>query len=287
MKDISGIFPALVTPFTKNDKISEKALRSIVKKNIAEGVSGFYVGGSTGEAFMLSLDERKEILEIVKDEANDECIIIAHIGNIGTGHAIELAKHARIVGADVISSIPPFYYKFSFEEIKQYYFDIIAETGMPMIVYNFPALSGVELTADRVNALYANPKVIGIKHTSQNLFQVERMKNENKNLIVLNGHDEVFLAGLNMGADGAIGSTFNFMAEKFVKIHKLFNENRIKEAQIVQKEANDIISTIIPIGVNQSIKYLLSLDGIECGVCRRPFREITDEEKIILKGVKI
>lgn len=124
--------------------------------NIKKGVDGFYVGGSTGEAFLLSREERKYILDIVKEVGKGKCKIISHIGCIGTDHAIELAEHAKRVGVDAISAIPPFYYKFSFKEIKNYYFDIVNQVDMLMIVYNFPALSGVELTEERVAELATN-----------------------------------------------------------------------------------------------------------------------------------
>lgn len=115
-------------------------MQKIVKMNLEKGVDGFYVGGSTAEAFLLSLYERKHILELVAVEAGGKCSIISHIGCISTDQAIELGKHAERVGVDAILSIPPFYYKFSFNEIKKYYTDIADQVNLPVILYNFPAL---------------------------------------------------------------------------------------------------------------------------------------------------
>jgi len=285
MTNYKGIFPALITPFTKENRINESSLQKLVKMNLDKGVTGFYVGGSSGEAFLLSLDERKYILDIVVAEAKGKCTLISHIGCICTDDAIKLGKHAEKIGVDAISSIPPFYYKFSFSEIKKYYFDIVEEVNLPMIIYNFPALSGVELTADNIKELTANSRIIGIKHTSQNLYQVERMKSGNPNIIILNGHDEVFLGGLVMGADGAIGSTYNFMAEKFIIMKKLFEEGKIAEAQKIQRQANEIIAVLLKVGGRPGTKAILDMMGIECGHSRRPFKKITDEEREILKKV--
>lgn len=235
MEKWKGIFPALVTPFTKDNKISEKSLEMLVEMNLQKGVKGFYVGGSTGEAFLLSADERKYILDIVANKAKGKCTLIYHIGCISTEHAIELAKHAKKIGVDAISAIPPFYYKFSLQEIFDYYTNIVNEVDLPMIVYNFPILSGVSLSAENIKELSANKRIIGIKHTSMDLYQLERMKNINKRLIIFNGHDEVFLGSLSMGADGAIGTTYNFMAERFIKIKELFEAGKQKEAQKLQK----------------------------------------------------
>ncbi|TCL74154.1 N-acetylneuraminate lyase [Hydrogenispora ethanolica] len=279
MAKLQGIYPALITPFTKEGGINHQALREIVRLNLEKGVDGFYVGGSTAEAFMLSQEERKAILETVADEAGGKAAIIYHIGCIHTEHAAELGKFAAKVGVDALSSVPPFYYKFSFQEIKDYYFDLIEQTGLPMIVYNIPAFSGVNFSIANVKELTANPRVIGIKHTSYDLFQLEQMKTIDSRLTIFNGHDEVFLAGLAMGADGAIGSTYNFMAEKFVAINRLYAAGRIQEAQQLQVEANQVIDLLIEVGVFQGIKYVLNLMGIDSGECRKPFRSLNDEQK--------
>ncbi|MEG1985463.1 MAG: dihydrodipicolinate synthase family protein, partial [Oscillospiraceae bacterium] len=116
-----GIFAALVTPYTESKEVSYTELKKLVRHLIKEGVNGFYVGGSTGEAFLLSHDERKKILEAVLEENAGERIVIAHVGCIGTDLAVDLAKHAESVGADAVSSIAPFYYKYSQDEICDYY----------------------------------------------------------------------------------------------------------------------------------------------------------------------
>jgi N-acetylneuraminate lyase len=286
MEKFKGIFPALVTPYDENGEMNEKSLRKIVQLNIDRGVTGFYINGSTAETFVLNMEERKRLIDIVADEVKGRSTLIYHVGNISTSDAIELAKYGEKVGVDAISAIPPFYYKFSFEEIKEYYQDILNSVNLPMIVYNFPANSGVQFSLDHFKELLSDDRIIGIKHTSMNLYDLERLQYETGKFL-LNGHDEVFLGGLNMGAIGAVGSTYNLMADKFVKIYQLFQEGSLEEAFAIQREANNVIDAFIKVGVNQGIKYGLEKMGIECNGCRKPFKGLSADEKVLLDRVLV
>lgn len=276
-----GIYTALLTPFDKNGKINEKALEKLIQFNIANGVQGFYVCGSTGEAFMLSTEERKQVMEIVKACAPNHTLI-AHIGSIDERVAHELGKYAKELSYDAVSSVAPFYFKFSFNEIKDYYYRTAQESGLPMIVYNFPAFSGVNMGVKEMGEFLCDDKFIGIKHTSNDFFALEQCKTTFPDKLVYNGYDEMFLAGLSMGADGGIGSTYNFMADKFVKIKELFEKNDMFGAYEIQKEANRIITVLCKIGVMQAEKEVLNQLGFDFGVCRHPFREVTEEEKQLI-----
>jgi N-acetylneuraminate lyase len=280
---LKGIFPALVTPFTNDNKINKSSLVKIIELNLTKGVDGFYVGGSSAEAFLLSMEERKLIYEIVADAVKGKCPFIAHIGCISTDQAIELGQYAQQVGAAAISSVAPFYYKFSFAEIKEYYFDIVNNVDLPMIIYNFPAFSGVDFNSDNVKEFLNDRRFIGVKHTSSDFYALERFKKENRDVIVYNGYDEMFLAGLSMGADGGIGSTYNFMAEKYVKIKELFEAGDMEAARLIQTEVNTIIKVLLQVGVFPGVKEILNIMGIECGECCRPFRRLSGEEKEVLR----
>lgn len=282
MKLFDGIFTALLTPFDQKDKINEKALRELIAMNVRMGVRGFYVSGSTAEAFLMTAEERREIFRIVRDAAPDQTLI-AHIGSIHEKEAEELGVYAAELGYDAISSVAPFYYKFSFEEIKAYYFRLAEHVGLPMLVYNFPAFSGVNLGFDQFSEFLTDDLFLGVKHTSNDFFTLQRCKNAFPDKIIYNGFDEMFLSGLSMGADGGIGSTYNFMADKFVGIQKLFKEGKLTEAQAVQAEANRIIAILIKVGVMQAEKEVLNQMGMDFGACRRPFRELTQEEKDLIK----
>lgn len=276
-----GVFPALLTPFFADGSVNYKALRQLVRFNLDKGVSGFYVCGSTSEAFLLTSDERRNILETVLEENNGQAAVIAHVGQIGEAHAVELAKHAKAAGADAVSSVPPFYYGFSFNEIKNYYYDI-ADVGLPVFIYNFVAAGGAKLSTDNFKEFLADKRFIGVKHTSSDFYMLERLKAFRPEAVIFNGFDEMFLSGLVMGADGGIGSTYNFMAEKFITIEKNFREGRIAEAQTEQKKANNIIEALIRVGVMPGEKALCRYLGIDLGVCRKPFAALTPEQEEVL-----
>lgn len=281
MNKYNGIFTALLTPFDNNNRVNEKELEKLVKYNLNMGVRGFYVGGSTAEAFLLSTKERKQIMDIVKTVA-PESTLIAHIGSINEGEATELAIHAKKLSYDVISSVAPFYYKFSFEEIKNYYFRLVDAAELPMLVYHFPAFSGVNMGMNEMGQFLLDDRFLGIKYTSNDFFTMEQCKANFPNKIVYNGFDEMFLAGLSMGADGGIGSTYNFMANKFVKMKALFEAGNISDARELQKEANKIITLLCKVGVMQAEKEVLNQLGFNFGVCRRPFSEPNSEQKELI-----
>ena len=135
-KDLQKIFAALFTPFNADESINEEATRKLVRYEIEQGVEGFYCCGSSGEGLLLSNDERKRFLEIVLDETRGEVPVISHVGTIRTKDVIDLANHAQSAGAKAVSMIPPYYYKFSMDEILTYYEDVINATkDLGIIVY--------------------------------------------------------------------------------------------------------------------------------------------------------
>ncbi len=119
MRDLKGIFSALLVSFNEDGTINEKGLRQIIRHNIDKmKVDGLYVGGSTGENFMLSTEEKKEIFRIAKDEAKDQIALIAQVGSVNLKEAVELGKYATELGYDCLSAVTPFYYKFSFLKLN-------------------------------------------------------------------------------------------------------------------------------------------------------------------------
>lgn len=278
----SGIFPALLTPFDQNNKVNEQALEKLVKYNLEKGVKGFYVSGSTAEAFLLSTDERRQILSVVKDAAPD-ATLIAHIGSVNEAEAIQLAKHASAIGYDAVSSVAPYYYKFSFAEIRDYYYRLADAAELPMLVYHIPAFSGVSMGVQEMSTFLRDDRFLGIKYTANDFFMLEQCKTAFPDKIVYNGYDEMFLAGLSMGADGGIGSTYNFMAEKFVQIADLMQKGELAKAQEIQKDANRIIAVLCKVGVMQGEKEILNQLGFALGDCRPPFAPLTAEQKDLVR----
>jgi N-acetylneuraminate lyase len=287
MNKISGVFPALVTPFTDDGKINIKAIEQLVNVNLEKGVSGFYVGGSTAESFLQSPDERKFILEKVVKIIHGKAKIIANIGLFSTEQGIDFAKHADKLGVDAISSVPPFYFKYTLNEYFNYYKDILDTVSVPMIIYNVPAMSGILFSEDDFARFFKDERIIGVKYTSYDLYLMQKLIAQYPEKIFFIGHDEIFLSALAAGAKAAIGSTICFMAEKYIQIQQHFNNQNMTEALKIQSEVNRIIGVLIKIGVFKGVKAALDLQGIQCGQCRKPFQPLDIEELHILKDILI
>lgn len=285
MEKFTGIFPALITPFDKDGRIDAEMVEKVVESCLAKGVNGFYVGGSTGESYLLTAEERRYMLEQVVKAVDGRGRIIANIGVFATAQGIELAKHAESLGVSAISSVPPFYFPFNMDEYVQYYNDLAESVSVPVIIYNIPAMSGITFKTSDIKRFFANDKIIGMKHTSYDLFQLQRVLEKYPEKSVFCGHDELFLSAAAVGVQAGIGSTFNFMAEKFVKIQKLVSENRWTEAQSVQNEANAVIEALCKVGVFKGVKAALKLQGLDCGECRKPFQPLHESQVQMLRNV--
>ncbi|WP_263770495.1 N-acetylneuraminate lyase [Propionivibrio soli] len=285
MKNLNGIYPALPTPMAPNGEVNYSVLKTLVDFEIDQGVDGLYVGGSTAESFLLTEDERKCVAETVLDHAAGRVNVIVHTGAGGTDAARRLTLHAKANGADAISSVPPIYFKYTTEEVIAYYLDLIESSDMPLVVYNIPAFTGINMTQGPIRELFKHPRVVALKHTNTNMYELERVLAHNPKLIALNGYDEAFLSGLSMGATGMIGSTVNFMARKFIILRDAFQAGRNAEAFRLQREANEIIETMVEVGVFSAVKYAMTLRGVDCGACRGPFKPLQDNDKKRVRAI--
>ncbi|MDY0922698.1 N-acetylneuraminate lyase [Leclercia sp. CFBP8987] len=276
---LKGVMPALLTPFDHQQQLDTQSLRQLVRFNIAQGMDGLYVGGSTGEAFVQSSAERQEVLEIVAEEAKGKITLIAHVGTVSTHESQQLARAASRFGYDAVSAVTPFYYPFSFEEHCDHYRGIIdSAQGLPMVVYNIPALSGVKLSLDQINTLVTLPGVGALKQTSGDLFQMEQIRRAHPDLVLYNGYDEIFASGLLAGADGGIGSTYNIMGWRYQGIVKALKEGDIATAQALQTKCNEVIDLLIKVGVFRGLKTVLHyMDVIEVPLCRKPFAPVDEK----------
>ena len=280
---LNTIYSALATPFNEDESLNIDALRKLVNFELDNGVEGFYCCGSSGEGLLLSNEERKKFLEVVIEEVKGRVPVISHVGTIRTADVIDLAKHAKSVGADAVSMIPPYYYKFSMKEIVNYYLDVVkAVNDLPVIVYNIPQFTGISFNKDNAGELLENPNVIGIKHTSTDLFGLERMKTNFPDKIYFNGFDEIFLSGLAAGETAAIGTTVNLYPKTFRKIKDLFDANEIEHAMKIQKLVNHRVEEMVNVGIFSAVKYLFYKQGLDIGTCRKPFGELTSDQKVKL-----
>ncbi|MBD7908164.1 N-acetylneuraminate lyase [Sporosarcina gallistercoris] len=276
---MKGIFTALMCAFDEQGNIHEKGLRQLVRHNIdVSKVDGLYVNGSTGENFLISTENKKRIFEIVKDEAGDQVKLIAQVGSLNIDEAVELAQFATDLGYDSLSAVTPFYYKFDFEEIKDYYNTIINSVDNTMIIYSIPALTGVNMSLEQFGELFENEKIIGVKFTAPDFYLLERLRHAYPEKLIYSGFDEMLLSAAVLNVDGAIGSTFNVNGARARSIFQLAQEGKIEEARELQKVTNDLISGILANGLYQTIKEMLKTQGVEAGVCRKPMKQLSADK---------
>ena len=277
-KKIGGIYSALLTSFDKNGDINEKGIRQLVRHNIDVcKVDGLYVGGSTGENFLLSTAEKEKIFKIVKDEAKDQCQLIAQVGSLNIKESVELAKLATDLGYDSLSAVTPFYYKFSFNEIKDYYNTITKDVDNQMVVYFIPFLTGVNISVDQFKELFENEKITGVKFSAGDFYLLERFRKAFPDKVLFAGFDEMMLPATVLGVDGAIGSTFNLNGVRAREIFESARSGNIAKALEVQHVTNDFISDVLANGLYGTLKIGLQEAGVEAGYCRKPMGDYSDE----------
>lgn len=222
-------------------------------------------------------------METVVENANGK-YVIAHVGDIGVDKSISLAKHAEEVGANAVASVPPFYYKYSFDEIKGYFDCLAGATSLPLTIYNIPSLTGKTFTIDETVKLLDNEKIDSIKFTDTNYYVLGQIKKASGKF-VYSGCDECFLSALVQGADGAIGTNFNFMIDKFVKVYNDFKTCNLQSAMDEQEIINRIIRVVLDNGLLGCVKYLTSLFVGDMGNPRRPFLPISNQTKTKLDEI--
>lgn len=288
-QNLRGVMPALLTPFNQQQQVDTDSLRRLVRFNIEQGIDGIYVGGSTGEAFLQSVQEREQVLEIVAEEAKGKVTLIAHVGSISTHESQVLASAAHRYGFDAVSAVTPFYYPFSFNEHCDHYRAVIdASEGLPMVVYNIPALSGVKLTLEQIDSLINLPGVGALKQTSGDLYQMEQIRRAHPDLVLYNGYDEIFASGLVAGADGGIGSTYNVMGWRYQAIRQAVQSGDMQRASQLQSECNKVIDVLIKVGVFRGLKTLLHyMDVVAVPLCRKPFSPVEEHYLPELKALAV
>lgn len=282
VKHLGGIHAALLTPFDTTDAVDWKANEALVAFIIKQGVHGLYVSGSSGEAMLQSVEERTDCLRHVAGCAKDKLALIAHVGAAATRDVLKLADVAHASGYQAISAVTPYYYQFSRAEVMAHYRTIADQSALPLIIYNFPAITQAFSVAE-LSTLLQHKNIIGVKHTSTDLFALERLRRHCPDALIYNGYDEMVLGGLSMGARGAIGTTYNLMGDLFVAILHLYEQAQMQEALNLQRMANVIIEALIEVGVMPGCKMALEMMGVPVGFARQPFRRLTSEDRVRLE----
>lgn len=276
MSELPGLYAALATPYTEADELSESCLRELIRFVLKQNIDGMYVGGSTGEALLQTTAERQQAFRVVADECQGKAKVIGHVGALSTKEAIVLAKTCSELGYDAVSAIPPIYFPYTLENIRSYYKAIIdAAAGVPLIIYNVSAMTGRRLSIAELSELVELPGVVGLKQTDVDMYQMEQLRRRYPALVLLNGYDEVFLAGLVSGANGGVGSTYNIMGWRYRKLQRLIESGDNKAALQLQARCNEVIDLLVRAGVFPSIKFILHKMGIlKTPLCRHPLGSV-------------
>ena len=278
-----GVFPALITPLTKEEKLNISALETLLQFEMKKGADGFYIGGATGEGLLLDIPERKKLCEKSIEFIGKEKTKIVHITDINFRNTIALAKHAEACGADAISSIAPIYFKYDENDIYNYYKEIAQNVNIPLIIY-YTAAAGVNMSTDLFCRLFEIDNITGVKWTSSNYYELIKLRERCPDANIFNGPDEMLVCGLSSGADGGIGSTYNVMYPLIRSIYDHFRAGNMTEALEQQKKADKIINVMLHYSVIPVCKMILEEMGIAVGHASFPMTGYSKEERAAIKA---
>jgi len=279
---VQGIYAAMLTPFHDDASISVEGIEPLVNYILGTGVSGLYAGGSSGECILQSCEERALLLTELSNYAKGKCTLIAHVGAASTADAVALAKVAGAKGYDYVSAIPPYYYPHAYANIHDYYKAIVDAAGLPLIIYNIPALTGVDLGTQGLLKLLEDDRIVGVKFTATDLFQFWQLRQAAPGKSFFFGTDEMFLGAAATGADGGIGSTYNLIGDVYVGITNAIAAGDIAKARQLQSTSNELVQLLLATGVLPGLKHALNRLGIPVGPCRKPFSPPSTESLIKL-----
>ena len=266
-----GIFPAIVTPFTDDGKqVDEERLRALVNHCIGLGANGLVPCGTTGEFVNLTLEEKRQVIKTVVDEAKGRVPVIAGTGASGTDQAVEMTHYAKDVGASAALIVTPFYLKPADRGIYEHYSTIASEVDLPIILYNIPQCTGVELSWQMVEDLAQIPNIVAVKDSSGQLkYVIAVLEKVRDKINVLCGHDEVVVAALAAGCSGAILASANVMADVWIQVYDHVKNGRLDEARKLQYNVQKIARIIAQSGA-VGTKEALNMMKVKVGPVRRP-----------------
>lgn len=234
-KNFRGIIPPVLTIFKADDSFDQEGMGKLIDHLLDSDVDGLFFLGSSGEFTQMSAEERMEIAEFCVKYVNGRTNTLIGTGSNSTDEAIMLSKHSESIGADGVVVINPNYWALSEENLHKHYHDIAHAVDLPIILYNFPGVTGQELTPDMIASLVEkNDNIVGVKQTVDTLAPIRetilKLKEIRPDFVVLTGYDDHLLNNLCLGGDGAISASVNFAPELQVGIYKAFKENDLSTA---------------------------------------------------------
>ncbi len=294
---IKGIIPPIITPMNADESINEEELRKQVNRLIDAGVHGLFPFGTNGEGYILSAEEKEQVLKIVVDETKGRVPVYAGTGCVSTAETIKQSLMAKRVGADVLSIITPSFAAASQEELYNHYKEVAEAVDLPIILYNIPARTGNSLAPATVARLSKIPNIVGVKDSSGNFDNMLQYieKTKDSDFIVLSGNDSLILWCLLAGGRGGIAGCANVYPDTMVNIYEQFVKGNIEKAREYQDSIRSFRDCFKFGNPNTIVKTAVSLLGFPVGKCRKPFSSLSEEginaiKKVLeenkLKGMK-
>ena len=273
-----GSIPAVITPF-KNHEVDYVSLEKIISHLIVNGSNGLVPCGTTGESPTLSHNEHKKIIEIAVKECKGKIPVVAGTGSNSTDEAIELSKFAERAGSDALLIVTPYYNKPTQEGLYQHYKMINDNVGIPIIIYNIPSRSVIDMSVETMSKLYELKNIKGVKDATGDLNRVDRqLKAMGKEFIQLTGNDDNALEFNKRGGVGAIGVTAN-VAAKLASDFQNACTNDIKKASELDELLQPLHTSLFIESNPSPVKYAASLLGMCKPTVRLPLVEIKEETK--------
>jgi 1-pyrroline-4-hydroxy-2-carboxylate deaminase len=288
----TGIFPALLTPFTAQDKIDYQMFEKNLEAQIEAGITGIVLGGSLGEASTLTATEKRELLREATKMVNQRIPVISTVAEKSTADAISCAKNAEADGADGLMVLPPLQYKADDREIVTYFKTIAANTSLPIMIYNNPVDYKLEVTIDMFEELSSAESIHAVKESTRDVTNVARMRNKfGDRYQILCGVDTLALEEILLGADGWLGGLVDAFPAETVAIVRLAQAGRVEEAVKIYRWFMPLLELDIRPKLVQYIKLAATQNGLSNEYVRAPRLQIEGEEKarvmaIIEEGIR-
>jgi len=275
---LRGIITALVTPFLESGDLNEGALEELVQFQIRSGVNGLFTLGTTGMGPAMEPEERKRVAEIVVRSVDNRIPVIVHIGDLNPRVSLDLARHAENIGADAVACLTPFYYNPGTEAIVDHYKRLAKETKLPVLVYNIPRNTGVNVDAKLLQRLSQIPNVVGIKDSSRDFSQLlDFLKNVPEEFNVINGTDNYQFSAFCAGIKAGVSATANSVPELFVRMYEAYKAGDLKQGQELQRTIHGLRDAL----TNPPLAPLLEalkFRGLRSGFVRAPLRQMSPTE---------
>ena len=283
-----GSIVALITPF-KNDALDTNNYIKLLNHHIEKGTNGVVPAGTTGESPTLTHDEHKKVIEISVKECKGKIPVIAGTGSNSTVEAIELSKHAEKSGADGLLIVTPYYNKPTQEGLFQHYKKINDNVGIPIIIYNIPSRSVIDMTVDTMSRLFELKNIVGVKDATGDLNRVDQqLKAMGKEFIQLTGEDNNALEFNKRGGVGCISVTANVAAALCSKFQEKLLNKDYTEAKNIDNKLSKLHSALFIESNPSPVKYAASLLKLSLPEVRLPLVKVKDStKKEIEKALKV